>query len=462
MKRSILMPIMISMTKYYHNSIIASFLTYITHRTGKLITSLVFAGMALCIVSCEEDPTSIGSGILPGKDFVTILSTDTISVYSFTQYDPASRSENKEYGLLGSVYNPYFGVTTAELVSQLRLGSKWTESSFVVDSVKLILRFEDVQGDPSAVQELTISEISEQLFNNVPYYSNTEVLLTGYDVGTFTIPPLKDTISTVKFNLPVSFGEYILRDTTMLFHSNARDDFRTYFKGLYFRITSSSSHRMLTLNLVRSSTSSEFYNYFVIYYHTETSEAEPFYLILDAKNPNARFNRYVHDFEASDPEKRIDHINDGYIDTLSYVQALNGAYTKIVLPGLEEIKNNQELANIAVNKAHLTIPVYKDNEVLTNKTTARKIYLTYKLRDTVYYVPDYKISSDFFDGSLDTVKGVYNFNIVSYIQNYLQDENNELKPELEMMIAEGPEKNAVLKANGSVTPIKFILTYTKF
>jgi hypothetical protein len=144
------------------------------------------------------------------------------------------------------------------------------------------------------------------------------------------------------------------------------------------------------------------------------------------------------------------------------VQALNGAYTKIVLPGLEEIKNNQELANIAVNKAHLTIPVYKDNEILTNKTTARRIYLTYKLRDTVYYVPDYKISSEFFDGLLDTVKGVYNFNIVSYVQNYLEDKNNELKPELDMMIAEGPEKNAVLKANDSATPIKFILTYTKF
>ena len=63
---------------------------------------------------------------------------------------------------------------------------------------------------------------------------------------------------------------------------------------------------------------------------------------------------------------------------------------------------------------------------------------------------------------LDTVKGVYNFNIVSYVQNYLEDKNNELKPELDMMIAEGPEKNAVLKANDSATPIKFILTYTKF
>ena len=188
MKRSILMPIMISMTKYYHNPGIANYLNDITRRTGKLISSLIFIGMIFCIVSCEEDPTSIGSGILPGKDFVTILSTDTISVFSFTEYDPASRSENKEYGLLGSVYNPYFGVTSAELVSQLRLGSKWTESSFVVDSVKLILRFEDVQGDPSAVQELTIR--NKQLFNNVPYYSIPRYRLQVM-IGTFIIPPLE-------------------------------------------------------------------------------------------------------------------------------------------------------------------------------------------------------------------------------------------------------------------------------
>ncbi len=56
---------------------------------------------------------------------------------------------------------------------------------------------------------------------------------------------------------------------------------------------------------------------------------------------------------------------------------------------------------------------------------------------------------------------VYNFNIVSYVQNYLGDEDNGLKPELDMMIAEGPEERMLyLKPMGSASPVKFILTYT--
>lgn len=454
---------MIFMTKYYPDFITTRNLLTSIYYIRKLTTVLVFSLIILLVISCEEDPSKIGTGILPGKDFVTILSTDTISVFSYTRYDSATRSENQAYGMLGSVYNPYFGVTTAEFVSQLRLGSRWSAESFTVDSVKLVLRIEDIEGDSASVQQMTISEIAEEIYADSPYYSNTPVQLTGYDVATVEIPPLRtDTINTLKFDLPVAFGEYILRDTAQLFHSNARADFRSYFKGLYFRVTSSTSHRLLTINLRRTSTSYDFYNYIVIYYHNASAVKNEYYLILDAKNPNARFNRFSHDFEASDPDLRIRHLNDGVKDTLSYIQGLNGAFTKIVLPGLEVIKNDPALPNIAINRARLTIPVYKDNNILTNSTTARQIYLAYKLRDTSYYVPDYNISTSFFDGTLDTTNNVYNFNIVSFVQKYLEDTGNELKPELEMIISEGPGKNVVLKANGSSTPVKFVFTYTKF
>ena len=53
----------------------------------------------------------------------------------------------------------------------------------------------------------------------------------------------------------------------------------------------------------------------------------------------------------------IKHINDGYRDTLSYLQSLNGVYTKIILPGLEKMKNDPSFGKIAVNKARLTVPV---------------------------------------------------------------------------------------------------------
>ncbi len=430
----------------------------------KLITVLSFPGFVLLMLSCEEDPSKIGTGILPGRDFVSIVSTDTLSVLSYTRYEPSTRSDNQAYGLIGTVYNPYFGITTAEFVSQVRLGSRWGGETFAVDSVKLVLQIQSIEGDPAATQQLTISEIAEEIFTDSAYYSNTPVTLTGYDVATVEIPALRsDTVNRLEFALPLAFGNYILRDTSMLFHSNAKDDFRSYFRGLYFRVTSSTAHRMLTINLRRSSSTYEtFYNYFIIYYHDESNTRKEYYLILDAKNPNARFNRYSHDFDAADPDKGISHLNEEIRDTVSYQQSLSGAFTRIVIPGLETIKKDPLMKNIAVNRARLTVPVYTDGNILTTSTTASQILLTYRLKGSSYYIPDYNINTKFFDGILDTANKVYNFNIVSYVQKYLEDTTDELKPELEMLISEGPGKNAVLKANDSSTPVKLNLTYTSF
>ena len=76
---------------------------------------------------------------------------------------------------------------------------------------------------------------------------------------------------------------------------------------------------------------SESQNYFVIFMHDASFTQKVLYFILDANNRNAAYIRFSHDFNTAQPEKRIQHINDGYKDTLSYLQYLNGVYTKIYI-----------------------------------------------------------------------------------------------------------------------------------
>jgi hypothetical protein len=261
----------------------------------------------------------------------------------------------------------------------------------------------------------------------------------------------------------VEFGNYLLRDTAKLFHSNARPDFRSFFKGLYFRITSSNEPLLLTLKLAPPVSKAYSFNFITLYYHNEVDVQKQYYFILDAVNNNARFNRYFHNFDAAETGKKINHINDGIKDTLSYLQSLSGVYTRVTLPGLEEIKNDPSFSKIAINKARLTIPVFMDNDILTNSTVSSVILLTYKTEDGIrYLVPDYSISRSFFGGVLDTINNLYNFNIASFVQKYLEDSSNKIKPELEMLLQSGSTNNAVLKANNSSTPVKFEFTYTKF
>ena len=171
-------------------------------------------------------------------------------------------------------------------------------------------------------------------------------------------------------------------------------------------------------------------------------------------------------FRQHNPDKKIEHINDyEYRDTLSYLQALNGVYTKIVFPGLDSLRKEFSKSRFSINKARVTIPAYYDGDRFTVNTVPSKLSLRYTDKDgNKHYVPDYEIDaqSKFFDGTLHKLDSTYYFNIPTYIQNYLEDKNNEYLPELEVYFGQTGLNSVILKANSNTSPVKFEMTYTKF
>jgi hypothetical protein len=459
------MPIMIFMTRYYHSSILPCRFISVSHQLFKIIRLTLFALAAFFVISCEEGPTKIGIGLLPGSDFVKTKSIDTLSVRSYTMYDDSVRTDNPSVSYLGQIYDPYFGTTTAEFVTQIRMAGKWDDLPFTIDSVKLFLNLLEVKGGSGGTHTLRLSEISQQIYTDSAYYSNKQVPLTGYDITDIQLPVLKpDTINNIVIKLPAGFGNYLTRDTAKLFYSNTKPDFRSFFKGLYFRLYSSSDPVLVSLSLLPPATMGDYGNALILYMHNEVDVKKDFLFVLDAVNRNASFNRFSHNFNTASAGKRIKHINDGYRDTLTYLQYLNGVYTKITLPGLESLKNDPAFDKIAVNKARLKVPVYFDGNIYKASTVPSNLRLRYKTKSGYKYdVPDYNIDQYhiFFDGTIDTTANVYNFNIASFVQGYLEDATGVIKPELELFQGAGT-RNVILKANNSKTPVKFELTYTKF
>ncbi|MCJ7446452.1 MAG: DUF4270 domain-containing protein [Bacteroidales bacterium] len=453
------------MTKYYHSFTFPN--RYFSDNLLNTFRLTFFSAILFFAVSCEEDPTTIGKKILPASDFVTVISTDTISVSSYTMYTDSVASDNPTYSYLGQIYDPYFGTTTAGFVTQLRLSDSGVDEFFAVDSVKLCLTLINVQGNVEAGHILKLSEIAEQIYTDSTYYSNKSVLLTGYDVPDIELPELKaDTINTIVLDIPVEFGSYLTRLPSMLKHSNTEPDFRSFFKGLYFRLTTMGDPAFLTLSLTPKTI---YNNYFVVYYRDEVDEPKEFYFILDAVSRNAYYNTYSHDFDTAEPGKKIQHINDGFRDTLTYLQCFNGVFIKIALPGLGNIKNDPLYTGISVNKARIICPAWYDGSFYKPSTFPSQIYLRYiddtgtkkLVHDLDIYNQTYG-NYPFFDGTIDTTAGVYNLNIASYVQNYLEDTDNKLKPEVEIFLPSGSTKNAILKANSSSNPVKFEFTYTRF
>jgi hypothetical protein len=471
------MPIMIFMTRYYNSFRNIHRIVSVSYPSLRIFRLILYVFIAIVVCSCEKGILATGSDILPQGDFVSIKSIDTLSVFSYTKEDDSVRTDNPSVSYLGQLYDPYFGTTTAGFVSQVRLNTKWDGQPFTVDSVKLFLHIlkGSIGVGTGAVHTLTISEISDQIYNSTPYYSITPIHLTGFNVTDIELPTLRaDTINDIELNLPgkgVEFGQYLIRDTTMLFYNNNEPDFRSYFKGLYFQVNSTSSDPfMVSLSLVFDQTSS--YNYFVLYGHDDTGTAKQYSFILDSKNANASFDKFSHDYTTATLGDKMANRNTNYKDTLSYLQALDGVYTKVTLPGLEKLKNDASLGKIAVNKARLIVPVHFTKTSSTpyiSTSVPLQLVLRYQAKSgNKYPVTDLTLAATgldqthlFFDGRLDSVANVYNFNIPAYVQSYLEDTSDSTKAELE--IYQGPgTRNVILDANKNKTPVKFEFTYTKF
>ena len=156
-------------------------------------------------------------------------------------------------------------------------------------------------------------------------------------------------------------------------------------------------------------------------------------------------------------------MNNNVRDSLVYLQVMNGLYTRVKIPGLETLKSNPAMRNVAVNKARLTLPVLYDGSIYKASTIPSQILVRYKDADgEKFYVPDLVKGADYFNGTPDTSKNVYSVNLALYVQTYLRDTENKYKPELELYLLPSASNNAILKANGKLKQFKFDFTYTSF
>ena len=470
------------MTKYYRSP------EHVCYALRQFVfTMCFFAGLWL-LSSCEKPPTVIGGDILPHSDYISITSTDTFKITSYTDYVSEIRTDALRTPYIGVYSDPYFGTTTSGFVTQLRLEREWEEAVWTIDSVRLVLRVKSNYRQNDDFKYLRISEISNRLDDEAAYYSNTHVDTTGYGVSPL-IPQLSDTINTVRIDLPPSFGEYLIRKQNMLFYTTKADeeDFRDYFKGIYLTIPSATAADPFLLEFDFTYFGDlynygeevyDYQNYIVLYLKDSTGWCDEFRFLLDSRRDNIRFTKIEHDFSVN-VKNTIDY---QLVDSLSYVQGLYGAYTTISIPGLEAIKNDPDRARSAVNKAKLIVPVHL---ITSADTVAPLLYMRYVKAngdreivpdfyigsnvdnyDYDYYSGDYVVSStsyrSYFDGTLDTEKYVYNFNLSNFVQNYLNDTQDKLKPELEIFLPASNISNVVLKANDSKNPLKFELTLTDY
>jgi hypothetical protein len=250
----------------------------------------------------------------------------------------------------------------------------------------------------------------------------------------------------IDFKLSSLFINRLFSDTAQLEHPQFYEE---YFKGLYFKLEDSDETGFLSLNLLSD------FSRMDLYYHDSADVSRVYYFVINENS--ARINRYTHDFSTADPDKQIPHLNEEVRDSLIYVQGLSGALGKIRLPELEQWRDSLPLS---VNRARLEIQISDDDQTRDTYEAPAYLLLTYKDEEGDYQiVPDYNLSTSYYDGTLDEDSNVYTFNIIGFVQSYL--EGNVQEPELYIGPGFGNTQRVLLGSNQNSQKMVFEMVYTK-
>jgi hypothetical protein len=396
---------------------------------------------------CNES-TILGTGLIPPGDFVnakdTVL-TGIITNNIFT-YDSSVVNGYTYYKkILGSITtDPVFGKTHAFVYTQVGLPSSaftFAGTGQTLDSVVLSLSYLGYSGDSSTPQTFCVYRMTDRFFKIDSNYAYNKPL--GYDpgelLGTATVTPLlvRDSVSIygtkeaaqLRIKLSSAFGNSLLQQKSD--GAFATDSaFRAYLKG--FAIVPDTNlgtnRNMFYLDMNNSNSK------LTVFYKNSVDDSLRATFAFNQYS-SAHSNFFVRNYNGSEASRYI-NTNNPKGDSILYLQANPGVYTKLTIPGLESFPN------AVINKAELVITqitagtpdmnnIFTEPGSLTLRqyTTgdSTKLPVDYTLGGAQYYGGTKQVVTNF--GGVQIVQ--YTFNLGRYLQMLIKksDTNNGFKLE---------------------------------
>ena len=443
-----------SIKKYNHQFLIGIF-------------ALIFA-----LSGCEEQ-SDFGVEILPKEDLITIKNIVIKNdISSFIFREDSIRTDEAINSLLGSFFDPVFGITDIDFATQFRLQSfpgYGTEPQ--VDSIKLFLYYRLIYGDTVTAQKFRVYELESSLDIDAEYNQHVDLKSMAFDqiLGEIDYIPIvkqdsftKDTFyQLITIPLDISLAEKLINADSLDMINN--DVFLEFFKGLYIESEQLTAEGGTILSLEASSSNTFQGSALVLYYNNkeirdlavsgDTSIVMPFVI----SKFSARVNSIEHDYSVTDFGDNINtHTTD---DTLIYIQATGGLKSKILIDNLESWKDS---VNIAINKAELIFQI--DTVVSDIHNFAPPTQLLFTVIDSTgaEYLPiDYVFNPTFYGGYLLN-DYTYRFNITQHLQEIIRGSIGNFGFFLTPAYKNNEANRVVIKGSESEPGIKLIITYSKY
>jgi hypothetical protein len=321
-------------------------------------TKIILAFFWACIAfaACDDTISHIGLGIQPEEDKIAVFDT-TIYISSSTVKTDSVYAKTIS-GNIGEYYNPEYGTIKAGYASQFYPSYGFFPDSMAtgkIDSVRLMLFFNDFVGDSLAPMEVTVFPINKSL--NRHYYSNVDPIefcdmdnplsQFGYMIKNSTVSDsmLKSGYyRAISIPLPLELGERFLEEYKKPEPNafSSVEAFTEFFPGVYLENTFGMSC-LFTVDLTRIH----------VYYQRKSERVSS----STGKDTIIIGTDYA-DFRVTKEVIQVNSIKSAYDESLlleneekTFIKAPNGVFTQISIPlkGIRETMGKKKFSGVSLS-----------------------------------------------------------------------------------------------------------------
>jgi hypothetical protein len=405
--------------------------------------------------------------LLDPLDLLTMGYTDTVQIVAYSIPEDSVYTSNLQYAQIGSMYDPIFGITTANFYTQLYLTSTSVKfgTNPVFDSAFLYIPYKSSFGDTLSNMTFRVYTLLEDIEDSTGYYSNSTL---DYDeanpIGEITFQPKPNDSSYFEgsthapfLRIPINsaFGNHVMNpNDTVSLYNNA--GFVNFYKGLCIvaeNQTTQNKGAIITFNMPSD------YSRIIMYYHNDNEDSLNYNFSIN--EDGLRFQNYDHRGYAEATtmlkEQLQGNISSG--QQFLFAQGMGGVKIKIEFPHLNKWFESEK---VIINDAQLILGNASVSDLFTNPSsvTLRGVGEGGSTSPTV--IVDESDVTGYFDGTYSSASNSYRFRVKRYVQQVLTGKTNDNG--LHLIIPGASYVGSRLVLNGTSSPqsdLKLYLRYTR-
>jgi len=392
-------------TRFWNNDFALMKKTFLSVVCGLFLSAVLF--------SCVDNNT-IGSSMQPGQDVVNI-SFDTVRVQTETVLQDSVYLRNS-LAVLGEFTDPTYGTVKSDFMAQLYCpyNFKFPDDVTTIDSAYMYLYYDSWFGDSTTVHHMNVWYLDKSPLdasfsygsttNPNEFTSKSKLLASGtFTTGDFMTTDSAKALSTysaaIRLPLNMDLCKQFLADNKSNPSSFAKPSvFNKYFNGIYV----TTDYGNGSLLYVTHSEIEMLYNTF-LYSNASNKELRDSLVIGGSYFPVNKEVRQIN--RAEHPDLRS-YLNPVATDSLNYVYAPGGMFTKVTLPTSLFKKGSGMLSGKTVNGMKLYVNATQvDNTwdyamapptsmLLIDASKVNSFFNGFELNDGLYsFVADYNSDS---------------------------------------------------------------------